>query len=210
MIDEHTPLASWSAAVTIRQSSRATDGDRTGARHAATTSLPGTGDSRAPIASSHHGHDLERWPLHDTLILGAIADAVPLARAHLRQLLRQWGHAELAGDASIVISELVTNAVVASAELRPAVAPVLMWLGSDRHHVLAAGADASRWPPMRLNLGPDAERGRGLALVEALSSRWGWHPASITGLRKFIWAEWHLAIRPASGQLPAYRTALSG
>ena len=59
---------------------------------------------------------------------------------------------------------------------------------------------------MRLSLGPDAERGRGLALVEALSSRWGWHPVSITGLTKSIWAEWHLPSGPASRQLPAYQT----
>lgn len=186
----------------MRQAPRAAAGDGTGAWHQAAASLPGPGD-RAPIASSHHGHELGRWPLHDTLILGALPDAVPLARAHLRQLLRQWGHAELDQDASVVISELVSNAVVASAELRPAAAPVLMWLGSDGRRVLAAVADASPRPPVRLNPGPDAERGRGLALVEALSSRWGWHPASITGLRKLTWAEWHLPPGPASEQLPA-------
>jgi anti-sigma regulatory factor (Ser/Thr protein kinase) len=187
----------------MRQAPRATARDGTGAWHRTGAGLPGAGGSRAPIASSHHGHDLERWPLHDTLVLGALADAVPSARAHLRQLLRQWGYAELEEDASVVISELVTNAVVASAELRPAVVPVLMWLGSDRRRLLAAVADASPQPPMRLNLGPDAERGRGLALVEALSARWGWHPASITGLTKFTWAEWRLPSGPASGQLPA-------
>jgi anti-sigma regulatory factor (Ser/Thr protein kinase) len=187
----------------MRQAPRAAAGDGTGAWHQAGASLPTPGGSRAPIASSGHGHDLEHWPLNDTLVLGALADAVPSARAHLRKLLRQWGHAELEEDASVVISELVTNAVAASAELRPAVAPVLMWLGSDRRRVLAAVADASPRPPMRLKLGQVAERGRGLALVEALSSRWGWHPASITGLTKFVWAEWHLASRPASGQLPA-------
>lgn len=182
----------------MRQAPRAAAGDGTGAWRQAAASLPRPGD-RAPIAPSHHGHDLEHWPLHDTLILGALADAVPSARARLRQLLRQWGLAELDQDASVVISELVTNAVVASAELRPAVAPVLMWLGSDRRRVLAAVADANPRPPVRLNPGSDAERGRGLALVEALSSRWGWHPASITGLRKFTWAEWHLPSGPTSG-----------
>jgi len=195
--------------VTMRQAPRAAAGDGTGAWHDVAASLPGTGDSRAPIASSYHGHDLERWPLRDTLILGALPDAVPSARAHLRQLLRQWGHAELDGDAGVVISELVTNAVAASAELRPAVAPVLMWLGSDRRHVLAAVADTNLQPPMRLSLGPDAERGRGLALVEALSSRWGWHPACTGGLRKFIWAEWHLPSGSANVQLPDCRVRLT-
>ena len=113
------------------------------------------------------------------------------------------------GDAGVVISELVTNAVAASAELRPAVAPVLMWLGSDRRHVLAAVADTNLQPPMRLSLRPDAERGRGLALVEALSSRWGWHPASTGGLRKFVWAEWHLPSGSANVQLPDCRVRLT-
>jgi hypothetical protein len=62
--------------------------------------------------------------------------------------------------------------------------------------LLLAVADASPRPLLRLNPGPDAEQGRGLALVEALTSRWGWHPASATGLAKFTWAEWHLSSAP--------------
>ncbi len=148
-----------------------------------------------PIPPSRHGHDLQHWPLHDTLILAARPDAVPSARAHLRQLLPVWGHAEAGQDVSVVVSELVTNSVAASARLRlPAVA---VWLGSGSHCLLLAVADASPQPPVRPGLGPDAERGRGLALVEALSSRWGWHPVSTTGLRKVIWAEWRLPSTPA-------------
>jgi hypothetical protein len=102
-------------------------------------------------------------------------------------------HAELGQDAGVVVSELVTNAVTASAELRPAVAPVMVWLGSDNRYVLVAVADASPQFPMRLNLEPDADGGRGLALVvEALSSRWGWHPVTMAGLVKVVWAEWRL------------------
>jgi hypothetical protein len=99
--------------------------------------------TQAAIRPSHHGHDLEHWPLRDTLILGALADAVPSARAHLRKLLSCWGWAELSQDASVVVSELVTNAVAASTERRLAAAPVLMWLGSDWHCLLLAVADTS-------------------------------------------------------------------
>jgi hypothetical protein len=144
----------------------------------------------------HHGHDLEHWPLRDTILLGALADAVPSARAHLRQLLSGWGRAELSPDAGVVVSELVTNAVAASAERRLAAAPVLVWLGSDSCCLLLAVADASPRPPVRLNLGPDAEGGRGLALVEALTHRWGWHPATITGLKKVVWAELRALLQP--------------
>jgi len=162
---------------------------------------PGPDGTRVPILPSHHGHDLEHWPLCDALVLGALEGAVPLARAHLRQLLREWGQAELGEDPSVVISELVTNAVVASAELRPAVAPVLIWLGSDEHCVLVSVADASPQPPMRLSLEPYAHGGRGLALVEALSTRWGWYPAGIAGLVKAVWAEWCLP--SGGGQQPS-------
>ena len=148
------------------------------------------------IPPCRHGHDLQRWPLRDTLILGAAADAVPTARAHLRQLLSRWGQAELSPDVSVVASELVTNSVAASAGLRPAAAALMVWLGSDGYVLVLAVADASPHPPVRLSLGPDAERGRGLALVEALSNRWGWHPASNTGLRKLTWAEWRLSLSP--------------
>ena len=153
------------------------------------------------IPPSHHGHDLKHWPLRDTLILGVLAGAVPAARIHLRQLLSGWGQAELSPDAGVVVSELVTNSIAASAELGLAAAPVLVWLGSDWHCLLLAVADASPRPPVRLNLGPDAEGGRGLALVEAFSSRWGWHQVGVTGLTKVTWAEWHLPSR--AGQRPA-------
>ncbi len=134
---------------------------------------------------------------------------MPAARAHLRQLLSGWGRAELSPDAGVVVSELVTNAVAASAGLRLAAAPVLVWLGSDTHCLLLAVTDASPRRPVRLNLGTDTEGGRGLALVEAFSTRWGWYLASIPGLMKVVWAEWHLSSgpgrRPVSG-LP-YRGA---
>jgi anti-sigma regulatory factor (Ser/Thr protein kinase) len=123
-------------------------------------------------------------------MLGALEGAVPSARAHVRQVLREWNHAGLGEDAGLVASELVTNAVRASTGLGPAIAPVRIWLGSDTHHVLLAVADASPRPPVRLNLAPDAEGGRGLALVEALSARWGWHPTTMASLAKIVWAEW--------------------
>ncbi len=175
-----------------------------GAWHDAAARLAVPGPAPVAIPPSHHGHDLERWPLRDTLTLAAIESAVPMARTHLRQLLSGWGQAEAGPDAGVVISELVTNSVAASAGLRPAAAPVVVWLGSDSHCLLLAVADASPRPPVRLNLTPDAERGRGLALAEAFSSRWGWHRARVTGLRKVVWAEWHL---PATG-LPDRRHAV--
>ena len=167
---------------------------------------PGTMRAAVPIPPSHHGHDLGRWPLHSALTLAAVEGSVPSARAHLRQQLLEWGQAEVSQDAGAVVTELVANAVTAAAGLGPAAVPVLIWLGSDGHCVLLAVADANPRPPVRLNPGPDAEGGRGLALVEAFSSRWGWYPASIAGLVKAVWAEWRLPTE--AGQRPS--TSLPG
>jgi anti-sigma regulatory factor (Ser/Thr protein kinase) len=170
-----------------------------GARPAGTDALhetaahhPGDRSPGLQVRPSHHGHDLARWPLCDALTLGALPGAVPSARVHVRQLLWEWHRADLGQDASVVVSELVTNAVTASADLRPDVAPILVWLGSDTRRVLVAVADASPRPPIRLALAPDAEGGRGLAVVKELSTRWGWHPTVMAGLVKVVWAEWRI------------------
>jgi anti-sigma regulatory factor (Ser/Thr protein kinase) len=155
------------------------------------------GSAPAPVPPSDHGHDLAHWPLRNSIPLGALEGAVPSARAHVRQLLWEWHRNELGQDVGLVVSELVSNAVRASAQLRPVVAPMLVWLGSDAHDLLAAVADASPQPPVRLNPDLIAERGRGLALIEAFSNRWGWHPATMHGLVKVVWAEWHLPPRAA-------------
>lgn len=189
----HAPDASMGAAHAA--------GGGTGAVQESAGGLLGHGGSRAPVPPSHHGHDPARWPLCNALPLGALEGAVPSARAHVRQLLWEWRRAELAADVGVVVSELVTNAVLASAELRPDVAPLLVWFGSDADCVLAAVADASPRPPVRLDLPPDAEGGRGLALVAALSSRWGWHPIKAAGLVKVVWAEFR--VPQVTGQRPA-------
>jgi hypothetical protein len=148
---------------------------------------PGT---PVPIRPSHHGHCLECWPLRNSLLLGALAGAVPSARAHVQQLLWEWSRNELGHDVGLVALELVGNSVKASGAFRPTVARIQVWLGSDPHHVLVAVTDASPQRPVRLNPGPDTERGRGLALVEAFSNRWGWYPVRATGAAKVVWAEW--------------------
>jgi hypothetical protein len=178
---------------------------RNGRRYASLPTDDSASGSTAPAAAadasvlirpSHHGHRLELWPLHGAITLEAVEVAVPSARAHVEQHLREWDCTEICQDAGVVISELVTNAVLACAGLRPKAPPLVVWLGSDTSHVLAGVADASPRTPLRLNLGIDAEGGRGLALVEAFSTRWGWHPTATAGLVKVVWAEWRLPSRP--------------
>ncbi|HEY6787015.1 MAG TPA: ATP-binding protein [Trebonia sp.] len=140
-----------------------------------------------------------------SLILGPVDTAPADARATLRLTLRVWGLPHLIDPAEIISSELVTNAVTASRDKAPP--------GAQPCHVtfrltVEAGDgelcirvwDPDPTPPPRDPPQPDddAETGRGLLIVGALSSRWGWHPARNGG--KYTWATLPLDARPAGEQ----------
>ena len=133
------------------------------------------------------GMGARRWPRQDLLELGAFAGAVPCARLHARKLLRDWGFTStrsLCEAAELLVAELVANAVTAS---RAAASPVRLWLVSDPAQIVILVWDASPSPPVRVDVGDEAESGRGLMLVEAISEQWGWCPCEDSG-GKFVWA----------------------
>jgi anti-sigma regulatory factor (Ser/Thr protein kinase) len=88
-------------------------------------------------------------------------------------ILHEWGLRELAGDAAQIVSELITNAADASVVLpdRPPIA--LRLLATDRSLVIEAW-DHSPLEVESRTADADAECGRGLTVVAALSERWGW------------------------------------
>jgi anti-sigma regulatory factor (Ser/Thr protein kinase) len=154
------------------------------------TGLPEPDDSGARPAFHSPGKPA-RAQLWSFLELGALAGAVPCARLHARQVLWEWGLADLAETAELVVSEIVTNAVRASngPDGRPrADAPVIrVWLSTDdRQHVLIQVWDASQRAPEQQHAGADSEHGRGLLLVDALSARWGAYRSAGNG--KVVWA----------------------
>ena len=62
-----------------------------------------------------------------------------------------------------------------------------LWLLSDTVHIAVLVWDASPQPPVRTHIDDEAESGRGLLLVEAVSQRWGWYtPRDTPG--KVVWA----------------------
>jgi len=63
---------------------------------------------------------------------------------------------------------------------------VRIWLVTDRARVVVFVRDASPQPPARANPGGNAESGRGLMLVEAISERWGHF--GYDGGGKIVWA----------------------
>jgi anti-sigma regulatory factor (Ser/Thr protein kinase) len=127
------------------------------------------------------------WPLHSFLELGALPGAVPCARLHARHLAWEWGHLDALGsDTALLVSELVTNAVAATRAMNPDW-PVRLWLLADATQIAILVWDASPQPPVRTQADTDAESGRGLLLVETISSQWGWYPAGDT-IGKVVWA----------------------
>ena len=107
----------------------------------------------------------------------------------------EWHHGELAEAVELLVSELVTNAVRASAEhasgqhdgVAGTVPVVRFWLAADGPRVLIQVRDGCDTRPRRQQPEVAAESGRGLLLVEALSEQWGCYvPAGWPG--KVTWA----------------------
>jgi anti-sigma regulatory factor (Ser/Thr protein kinase) len=150
---------------------------------------------RIPPFMTRQGRGLsDRWPLQDFLELGALVSAVPCARLHARQVLWEWGIGHLGDSAELVVTELTTNAVRASREMAQAAA-VRLWLLSDSAQILILVWDASPQPPVLLGVTSEAEHGRGLMLVEAVSGQWGWS-SRVDGGGKFVWAIVRLCLTP--------------
>jgi anti-sigma regulatory factor (Ser/Thr protein kinase) len=126
------------------------------------------------------------WPLQDAIELGPLSGAVPCARLHARQMLWEWGLTQFTEDVELLVSELVTNAIAAP-QSGDRVSPVRLWLRADRTRVLVLVWDASPQPPTPVEADDEAESGRGLLLVEAISQKWDWYFPQGTG-GKVVWA----------------------
>jgi anti-sigma regulatory factor (Ser/Thr protein kinase) len=149
-------------------------------------SLWSGGNPGSPLAGGWATAALAAWQLGSYLELGSFPGAVPCARLHAKLVMWEWGMAAIAETVELVVCELVTNAVTASTglasargrgqvsrHLAAAVPPVRFWLACDRRNVLIEVWDASDELPVRQGVDPEAEGGRGLLLVEAVSADWG-------------------------------------
>jgi anti-sigma regulatory factor (Ser/Thr protein kinase) len=129
----------------------------------------------------------------EVLELEARHDAVGRARLFVSALLDRWQLRQLGPDASLVTSELVSNAVIhARTPIELRVAPVpdgvrIEVRDSVEYGINVAPADQ-----------PLAPRGLGLKVVAQLSARWGVDPVPDG---KTVWAE--LTTSQAPGGSPA-------
>jgi anti-sigma regulatory factor (Ser/Thr protein kinase) len=116
------------------------------------------------------------WLVMTHLELAAMPTAVPCFRKHARLVALEWGLPDLAEKVELIVSELVTNSVRFAERSRGnglAAEVVQLWLFSDLHCILVRVWDSSSEMPVRQDAGPDEESGRGLMLVDQLSSEWG-------------------------------------
>ena len=138
------------------------------------------------------------WPLRSFLELRAWPVSVRTARTHALGMLNEWCLAALSDTVELLVSEIATNAVRASARVARrrggGQLPMRLWLTSDRRSVLIQVWDADRHQPIPQDLGPDAECGRGLLLVQTLSAQWGYYAPDGPGTPggKIVWAHCEL------------------
>lgn len=119
-------------------------------------------------------------PDETTLELPADVLSARDARTAVSRVLRQWGYADLVDDASLVVTELVTNAVL---HARSACAVVLSRSGGGvRIEVTDRGAGDVAVTNQR----PTGEHGRGLIIVSAVATAWG---TETSAADKRVWVE---------------------
>lgn len=139
--------------------------------------------------------------------LEPLPSSASTARRLTRAILEHWAVEHLLADATLVVSELVTNAFRHTRRLAPSEAmdhSLQFFLARQDDHLLCAVLDHQpEADPMFWPLSADAEGGRGLRVVEALSTAWGWtlidlpdagradqagEPAGGPSVGKVVWA----------------------
>lgn len=123
-------------------------------------------------------------PLTCRLELCATPGAVPCARSLVKRIVVEWGRPDLADTAELLVSELVTNAIHASAGLPSPT--VRLWLVAERDTVVIRVWDGSAGMPRHQDAAPESEHGRGLMLVASLGKQWG---ACRKPVGKVVWVQ---------------------
>ena len=155
-------------------------------------------------------------PAVTSCVLAASPESARAARHFTREILQAWGFGELVDEAETIIGELVVNAVQHGTAPPPAGWPDHgpnvhphprawdAWSSQPSQHgrsepdilklcllkrvseVMLAVIDASDDAPTPRQPDWVRESGRGLQIVNALSTVWGWSP--IEGHGKAVWA----------------------
>ncbi|MER7985372.1 ATP-binding protein [Streptomyces noursei] len=124
--------------------------------------------------------------------LSADGKAASEARRFTGATLDGWNLKPLVDNAALVVSELLSNALrygLAKPDGQPrGAAPHPLWVGllRCRHLVLCTVFDHSSDVPVLREPDFFAQSGRGLHIIDCLSSSWGWTTPTAAG--KAVWA----------------------
>lgn len=130
---------------------------------------------------SSRREDGNREPVNERTSYPAETTSPGKARSDVRAALAKWRLESLTDTATLIVSELVTNAVRHG--------------GTDVHLTLTRLDDGIRVevgdgrpeiPPAPRRAAVDETNGRGMALVAACATSWGWDS---DGQTKTVWAE---------------------
>ncbi|MFD0150430.1 SpoIIE family protein phosphatase [Streptomyces sp. NPDC055721] len=105
--------------------------------------------------------------------------AVGTARTHVEECLERWRHPADPFTATLLVSELVTNAI------RYGAAPITLRLITDSTGLICEVSDAGQAAPHLRHAKAVDEGGRGLLICAALADSWG---VRYTGDGKTVWA----------------------
>ena len=128
-------------------------------------------------------------PLDAGLTLPSDGCSAGLARTFTRTTLDRWDYRGDHDDAVLVVSELVTNAVLHGTGTR-----TLRLVGTP-WRVRVEVSDGNPVPPAARRSGADG--GWGIRLVDQLATAWGVSPAP-NGGGKVVWCELTPAVAPAA------------
>jgi anti-sigma regulatory factor (Ser/Thr protein kinase) len=111
--------------------------------------------------------------------------AISATRRSVRKVLADWGFENACDDIALVVTELVTNAIVhGSPDVRLVLCVRGGWLFGE---VIDRGPDM----PRHVAADSSAEHGRGLALVRSLAQSIGWSRNPDGG--KSVWFSYRLS-----------------
>jgi anti-sigma regulatory factor (Ser/Thr protein kinase) len=123
--------------------------------------------------------DVARSPLEASVELPREPASAVRSRRFVRDTLAGWGWPD-DENALLVVSELVTNAVVHAAS------PAVVYLRARGAVLRIEVADRGAGSPEPRSPAPEVAGGRGLLLVDALADAWGIDPLDEG---KVVWAE---------------------
>ncbi|WP_447037685.1 ATP-binding protein [Streptomyces sp. DSM 118878] len=113
----------------------------------------------------------------------AESEEVAMLRRRVRLHLDRWGLAEVADEVQLCVSELVANVITHVGEQTPT---ALRLTKSDTHVRIEVRDPDARALPTLLAPTDEAESGRGMALLDAVTDRWG---VTLCGDSKVTWCE---------------------